>query len=66
MLLNTIVRETTTNVIPGTAVGVLLGQEPIKTALVNLAVAAIVRLTSHLVAKRRARRAARKASSSND
>jgi len=59
-MLNTIIRETTTNVIPGTTVGILLGQEPIKTALVNLAVAAIVRLTSHLVAKRKARRAAAK------
>jgi len=66
MFLNTLVRETTNHVGPGTAIGVVLGQEPLKSALVNLAVAAVVRLTSHLLAKRKARRAARKAEKENE
>ena len=65
MFLNTLVRETTTHVGPGTVIGVALGQEPLKSALVNLAVAAVVRLTSYLLAKRKARRAARKAEKEN-
>lgn len=61
MFLSVISREAITNVLPGTAIGVALGQPPIQAAFVNLLLAAVVRLTTYLVAKRRARRVAKKA-----
>jgi hypothetical protein len=60
-MLATITRETVNHVAPATAIAVALGSEPLQAALLNLAVAAVVRLTSHLVGRTRARRAARKA-----
>jgi hypothetical protein len=65
VFLNTLVRETTNHVLPGTVLGAALGSPPLQAALINLAVAAAVRLTSHLVTKRRARRARKAAADVN-
>jgi hypothetical protein len=54
--------ETVLPSLAGTAAGVALGHPVLQTALVNLATAAVVRLTNYLLTKRRARRAARKTS----
>jgi hypothetical protein len=59
-MLPTITHEAIVNVAPSTAISVALGSPPVQAALLNLLVAAAVRLTSHLVAKRRARRATKK------
>jgi hypothetical protein len=64
-MIPTIARETVKNVVPGTVIGVALGSPPLQAAVLNFFVAAVVRLTSHIVSKTRARRAARKAAKSN-
>lgn len=59
MLLDSVSREATSHILPGIVVGTALSNQPLQSALASLLVAVMVRVTTHLVAKRRARRAAR-------
>jgi len=68
MLLNTIINETpkvVAGTVAGTIAGTVLSAPPVQAALINLGLAAVIRLTSWLTKKQKARRAARKAAKEN-